>query len=89
MAIKTVYDLKNAHEQAFPGSHYFDTETLKFFGERLSDMYVLKDTVIVKSVDGEEHECYVLSKHQKRYDGKYIRCYDYFDVKTLEQIITW
>lgn len=88
MAIRTVYDLKNAHEQAFPNSHYFDPETLKFFGERLSDMYVLKDTVNVKSASGNMHECYVLSKRQKKSDGKYVRRYDYFDIKTLDYVVT-
>lgn len=66
---------------------YFKKETLKFWGERLSDMYILKDTVIKKDMQGQEHECLVLSKISKDFFGKPYRNYDYFDIDTLNRII--
>ena len=40
----TVYSLKENHLQAEPNSHFFDYDTLKFFGERMSEMRVMKNT---------------------------------------------
>ena len=68
-------------------NHYFDKETLKHWGERLSDMKILKDTVIKKDMQGKEHECIVLSKISKDFYGKKYRNCDYFDVQTLNRII--
>lgn len=68
-------------------NHYFDKDTLKYWGERLSDMKILKDTVIKKDLQGKEHECIVLSKISKDFYGKPYRNYDYFDIVTLNRII--
>lgn len=68
-------------------NHYFNRKTLKFWGERLSDMYILKDTVKKRDFQGEIHECVVLSKISKDFYGKPYRNYDYFDIDTLNQII--
>lgn len=76
----TVRELIEKHTKNFPDSHYFDKETLQFFGERISEMRVLKQTVI--NIDGRE--CYVLSSYQRNI-GK--RHYSYFDVNTFEEII--
>ena len=80
----TVYKLKQELEKQ--GSYYFSDDTLKFFGERLSDMYILKKTAKVKDYLGVTHECYVLSKISKDYRGKKVRKYDYFDIHTLERM---
>ena len=66
---------------------YFKKETLKFWGERLSDMYILKDTVKKCDYQGNIHECVVLSKISKDFSGKPYRNYDYFDIDTLNRII--
>ena len=68
------------------GSYYFSEETLRFFGERLSDMHVLKETVTIRDDQGVARECYVLSKVSKGWDGKRFRNYDYFDIETLERV---
>lgn len=68
-------------------NHYFDKDTLKHWGERLSDMYILKDTVKKRDYQGNIHECIVLSKISKDFFGKPFRNYDYFDVNTLNRII--
>ena len=69
-----------------PTSHFFDRDTLKFFGERISEMRILKNTERVKDYYGEEHECYVLSSLQRKHPVRPMRAYHYFDVNTLEEI---
>lgn len=81
-----VYELKRLHLQNHPLSHFFDTETLKFFGESMSRMYVLKGTVKIFDYLGDPHECYVLSKQGKNLLGQKMRTYAYFDTKTFEEI---
>lgn len=41
--------------------HFFDHETLKFFGENYSSMHVLKTKGVIKDLFGEVHVCYILS----------------------------
>ncbi|MDU1176314.1 MAG: hypothetical protein E6987_01775 [Peptoniphilus harei] len=68
-------------------NHYFDKETLKHWGERLSDMRILENTVVKTDFQGNIHECIVLSKISKDFYGKKYRNYDYFDIDTLNRII--
>lgn len=85
--IKTVSDLVGEYERTHPNGHFFDPETLKFFGERRSEMRLLKGTVHVTSICGEEHECYVLSSVQRPPAPlKKHRKYHYFDVETFEDV---
>ena len=81
----TVRKLKEELEKR--GSYYFSDETLRFFGERLHDMYILKHTETIKDDQGVDHECYVLSKISKDWSGKRFRNYDYFDIKTFERVM--
>lgn len=83
----TAYGLMKAHMKAFPKSHYFDRDTLKFFGERLSEMYVLKSKAIIEDSLSEKHTCYILSKSSKGQDGKRRRTYGYFDTETFEEVV--
>ena len=69
-----------------PTGHYFDQDTLKFFGERLSDMRINK-TVEVKEDDrGEKHKCYVISRMHRAHPNGPRRTLAYFDVETLNDI---
>lgn len=77
-----LYDFEKAH----PESHYFDRETLKFFGESLSSMRILKNTTIINDA-GTPRECFTLSKLGKDFRGRKCRSYAYFDCNTLEYII--
>ena len=81
------YTLKDKHLAACPNSHFFDYATLKFFGERMSEMRVMKDTIKIKDSSGKEHECYVLSSRQMKYPGGPRRIQHYFDVYTFEQVL--
>ena len=81
-----VYSLVAAYQHVHPGGHYFDRDTLKFFGESLSTMRLLKDKATIKDWSGEKHTCYVLSKLQKKHPMGPRRVYAYFDVETLDDI---
>ena len=88
-AITTPSQLRDAYYRKNPDGHFFDEKTLKFFGERFSEMRVLKGTEKVRSAGGDMHECYVLSSLQRPGMGlKPRRAYHYFDVKTLQSVIT-
>lgn len=85
-----IYELRNKHLEKNPGSHFFDYDTLKFFGEAFSRMRVLKNTVTITDVCGEKHTCYVVSATRtKNWRGscKPYTHYHYFDVETLTDVI--
>ena len=84
----TVYGLINRHNGKHPSSHFFDRDTLKFFGERISEMRVLKNTETITDAGGEKHICYCLSSLQHNAPGRPRRVYHYFDVDTFDHIIT-
>ena len=72
-----------------PGGHFFDKETLAFFGESVREMRVLDDTKIVKDSAGDEHECYVLVSHQRNAPPlcpAFAR--HYFDTSNSENVIS-
>ena len=83
---KNIDEFIKAYYEKNPDGHYFDQETLKFFGERLSDMRLLKKTVKIKDIRGVEREAYVISRLQRKHPGGPRRTYAYFDVNTLTDI---
>jgi hypothetical protein len=76
------------HNRLNRGSHFFDSETLKFFGEKRSTMKILQKTEKIKDISGKIHECYVLSSLQKTFTGNKKRHYTFFDIDTLKEVIT-
>ena len=82
----TVDELVRRYYEKHPGGHFFDRDTLKFFGERLSEMYVWKDKVKKTDSLGEMHTCYVLSSLQRKYPSGPRRVYHYFDAKTFDDV---
>ena len=82
----TVTRLIHQYYLKHPEGHFFDRETLKFFGERISDMRVMKDTEVVTDYAGEKHTCYCLSHLQRKHPCGPTRRYTYFDVDTLDKI---
>lgn len=83
----TIYELRRKYYEHNPNGHYFDPDTLKFFGETLASMSVLKNTCRILDGRDEEHECYVISKLSRNYPGGARRTYAYFDVETFDDII--
>lgn len=84
--INDVYDLRAAYYEKHPNGHFFDPDTLKFFGERFSEMRLFKGTVQVTDSLGKEHTCYVVSSRQRIPMVGPKRVYHHFDVETLEDI---
>lgn len=82
-----VYGLVSRYYEKNPHGHFFDRDTLKFFGESLSTMRLLKGTVKVTDICGEQHECYVLSRLQRKHPMGPRRTYAYFDVDTLDDVV--
>lgn len=82
----SVNQLINRYQSKHPNGHFFDRETLKFFGERISEMRVLKGTIVVTDFGGEKHECYILSSLQRNYPSGPKRVYHYFDVETYDDV---
>ena len=78
-----IVDYKNNN----PRGHFFDRETLKFFGERESEMRVLKRTVVITDSTGDVHECYVLSSLQRKAPGGPKRAYFYFDTNSFKEVM--
>lgn len=63
----TIYTFISKFKEKHPNDHYFDPDTLKFWGgERISEMYILKDPVKILDIYGEEHTAFVLSKKNER-----------------------
>lgn len=85
-----LYELKNKIIDIGKEIHFFDPDTLKFFGERESEMKVLKDIVIITDIMGEKHDCYCLSvvRHKNAFGPcKPYRFYHYFDTTTFQHVI--
>lgn len=77
----TIYELKRNYEEKQKG-HFFDKETLKFFGQTLSKMRVTKD-ITVTDYRGNKHNCYCVSA-TGRIEGKITNNLYYFDSETFE-----
>ena len=87
--INTLSDLIHEYYQKHPDGHFFDARTLKAFGERRSEMRLLKGTVKIKSAGGFPHTCYVVSSVQRPPAPlTRRRVHHYFDVETLEDVCT-
>lgn len=77
-----VWKLKEEYQRRHPDGHFFDHDTLKFFGERESEMRVLKNKA---NVNGRE--CYILSSLQRKNPLGPRRAYHYFDMETFDNIV--
>lgn len=83
----TVNELINNYQRNNPNGHFFDRDTLKFFGETISSMHVHKGTCLVTDSRDEVHECYILSSLQRKHPCGPTRVYHYFDTVTFDQIV--
>ena len=85
-----IYELKNKIIGQGEETHFFDADTMKFFGERFSGMRLLKGTVKVTDVCGEAHECYCISVTRRK--NAFGSClpytyHHYFDINTYHHVI--
>jgi len=63
---------------------FFSHDTLKAFGERLSEMRLLKGTRHITNNCGDEVEVYVISVYQHKAPAGCRRRYRYFNIDTLD-----
>lgn len=84
----TTYELIKNHKRQHPSSHFFDRDTLDFFGETIGNMEVLKNTAKCTDSLGEEHTCYVITTVQKNCPFGAKRAHHYFDTTTFEHVMT-
>lgn len=83
---KDMDDFINLYGIMRPDGHFFDRDTLKFFGERQSEMRLLKETEVAYDRHGERHECYVISLLQRNAPEGPTRVQRYFDMETFHMI---
>ena len=86
MRIKTVNTLIREYYRNNPNGHFFNKDTLRFFGERISDMRLFKKTVNVQTYNGQILECYKLSTFQRNHPLGARRAYYYFDIDTVDYV---
>lgn len=82
-----VYTLRDEYKKRHPQGHFFDAETLKFFGERFSEMRVLQGVRGITDICGNIRRAYCVSSLQHKAPKGPQRCYHYFDAETFEHII--
>ena len=85
--INNINQLISEYYRKNPDGHFFDRDTLKFFGESVSSMRLLKGTTNIIDISGNEHEAYTISRLQRNYPGGARRTYAYFDIETLDDVI--
>ena len=85
--IKTVSDLKRVYQEKHPDGHFFDKETMKFWGCRMSDMRIT-GVASISDYRGNKHNCYCVSSRRKDYYGNYVTDMYYFDTETLDLVYT-
>ena len=83
----TVDNLIYEYHKHNPNGHFFDRDTLRFFGERVSDMRILAKKATIETYSGEMHDCYVLSSLQRNHPCGARRHYAFFDAETFKIII--
>ena len=83
----TIYSFKQMYKEKNPDGHWFDKDTLKFFGEKLSEMKVLNGTYKVTDWMGNECEAYCVRHKQRPPYGEPFWKETYFDVNTMENIL--
>lgn len=85
---RNIRELRSIYACVRPDGHFFDHAAMKFFGERPSEMRLLKRPARILDISGTERECYVVSSVQR--PGPPLarrRVYHYFDADTLEDVI--
>ena len=67
------------------GSHFFDRDSMRFFGDTMSNYYVSRYIVGITDSMGDIHQCYALTRRHAVKDNQQGTAY--FDTETFEHII--
>ena len=73
----TVRELISNYKRTHPKGHYFDKDTLQWFGERIGEMKII-GTDTCEDYDGNIVECYVLRSLQRNHPIAPTYKYTYF-----------
>lgn len=82
----SVQELIDKYYEYHPDGHFFDEETLAFFGEEINEMILQPYTEEIETWDGEKHKCFVLHSYQHNAPSPdyYVH---YFDINNFDHII--
>jgi len=83
----TAYELCDKYRHAVPDGHFFDEDTLRFFGETMNRMKV-SGPEVVEDWHGEKHNCWVLHSWQKNHPLGPRWVIHYFDTSTHDVVLT-
>lgn len=82
----TVHELADKVIAAGHDSHFFDRDTLRFFGDTMQNYGVRTRTAYVHGYDGTSTECYVLYRRKPVKHGKQDDAY--FNVETFARVMS-
>jgi len=85
--MNSIGDFIYEYKKRNPNGHYFDSETLKFFGERVSEMRLIKGTFQEVDICGNPHTCHAVSILQRKHPYGARRVWKYFDTETLHDVV--
>lgn len=81
----TKTELKNNVESN--GSHFFDRDTMRFFGDTMDNYYVPKQPVQVKKYDGNFEQCWELQRRKPvnhgLSDSAFFSCVNFNRIHTI------
>lgn len=83
MKIKTASDLKYAVEQSGNNPHFFTRETMRFFGDRMSN-YGVRQPVELETQTGETVKAYELTRRHPVRHG--LQGSAWFEVGTFRRV---
>jgi hypothetical protein len=83
----TIAELKKNYIEK-TGGHFFERETLKYFGETMKDMHIMPHLNIVSDYKGLKHNCYTVSIKQRPQDMPPRIAIFHFDADTFEIVNT-
>ena len=72
--------------QSRDNGYYFDRDSMKFFGDTMSNYYVPAATVEIETWSGEKHTCYELQRRRPVKHG--LTKSAYFDVETFDVVLS-
>ena len=81
----TPSQLKAKHLELNPESLYFTRDSMRFFGDTMSNYRVPAKPVIVETILGERFTCYELQRKRAVNGG--LKTSAYFDINTFKRIL--
>lgn len=84
----TVRELIKEYKRTHEDEHFFDTNTLNYWGEKINKMRISSEIKNVKDFDGTIRQCYMISVNQDKAPTQPFKVRHYFEVSTFDWIAT-